>query len=241
MKNLDCTTLATVVKSLYDEVYQPRQGSVSITPLVLPNAILIVGRPENVKTVKDLAVRLDQPSIPGADFHIFHLSHAAASGAVTTVQNFFSTTGGLSPTVRVTADVRSNSLVVQASSRDMEEVAKLISQIDVPGVSGGVVNEVRIVRLEHTVAAEIANVMMSAIFGSGQSATTQGGQGGGQGGQPGGPGGPGGGQPGGAGGQPGGQGQECVRRVNRSAGLDDPLSHGRCQGPQNVDGLGDPR
>ena len=65
--------MATLVKALYDEVYLPRQGAVSITPLVMPNAILIVGRPENVKTVKELIARLDQPAVPGAQFQVFHL------------------------------------------------------------------------------------------------------------------------------------------------------------------------
>ena len=131
MKHIDSTAMATLVKTLYDEVYMARQGAVSITPLVMPNAILIVGRPENVKTVKDLVARLDQPAVPGAHFQVFHLKHAAASAAQTTIQNAFTDRGGLSPTVRVTADPRTNSLIVQASPRDMAEVADLIRQIDV--------------------------------------------------------------------------------------------------------------
>ena len=78
MKHIECEAMATLVKALYDEVYMPRQGAVSITPLAMPNAILIVGRPENVKTVKDLVARLDQPAVPGAQFQVFHLKYAAA-------------------------------------------------------------------------------------------------------------------------------------------------------------------
>ena len=48
-----------------------------------------------------------------------------------------STSGGLSPVVRVTADSRTNSLIVQASPRDMAEVAELIRQIDVIKVDEG--------------------------------------------------------------------------------------------------------
>ena len=82
--------MATLVKALYDEVYLARQGAVSITPLVMPNAILIVGRPENVKTVKDLVARLDQPAVPGTQFQVFHLQYASAVAAQTTIQNAFS-------------------------------------------------------------------------------------------------------------------------------------------------------
>ena len=124
--------MATLVKALYDEVYLARQGAVSITPLAIPNAILIVGRPENVKTVKDLIARLDQPAMPGAQFQVFHLKYAAPPAAQTTIQNaFVDRGGGLGPAVHVTADPRTTSLIVQASPRDMAEVAELIRQIDV--------------------------------------------------------------------------------------------------------------
>jgi type II secretion system protein D len=201
MKHLECQAVATVVRALYDDVYQARQGSVSITPLVTPNAILIVGRKENVKTVKELAARLDQPAVPGSQFQVFHLRYATATVAQTTINNFFATTvGGLSPRVTVTADARTSSLIVQASPRDLAEVAELIRQIDVINVHDGAVNEVKIIQLKHTLAQDIANIMQTAI--SGGTAALGGGQQPGQGGQFGQ-----GGQPGGPGGQPGGQGQ----------------------------------
>ena len=203
MKHIDCEAMATLVKALYDEVYMARQGAVSITPLAMPNAILIVGRPENVKTVKDLVARLDQPAVPGAQFQVFHLRYASAVAAQTTIQNFFVDRGGLSPAVHVTADPRSTALIVQASPRDMAEVAELIRQIDVIQQSTAV-NEVRIIRLEHTLAQDIATIMQTAIgistTAAGQAgAAAQGGQPFGQGGQ----------QPGGPGGQPFGQGQNA--------------------------------
>ena len=142
--------------------------------------------------------------------------YAQAAAAQTTIQNAFSaTTGGLGPTVRVTADPRTSSLIVQAGPRDMAAVADLIRQIDVIEIGpGGPVSEVRIVGLEHTLAQEIVSIMQSAILGPTGvpqgAANQQGGQFN-QGGQPGGPGGPGGaggpGAPGGPGGQPGGFGQ----------------------------------
>ena len=204
MQHVESEAMATLVKALYDEVYLARQGAVSITPLAIPNAILIVGRPENVLRVKELVARLDQPAVPGAQFRVFHLRYATAAMAQATIQNAFADHGGLSPAVHVSANPRTTSLIVQASPRDMAEVAELIRQINVSGSDA--VNEVRIIRLEHTLAQDIATIMQSAIG----SATTAAGQGGanqpGQPGQPGGPGGPGG-QPFATGGQPQGQGQ----------------------------------
>ena len=198
MKHLDCQAMAALVKALYDEVYLARQGSVSITPLVVPNVILLVGRPENVKTAKDLASRLDQPAVPGTQFQVFHLQYATPATAQATIQNFFSDRVGLSPVVRITTDARTSSLIVQASPRDMSEVAELVRQIDVIKVNNGPVNEVRIIRLEHTLATDIAGIMQAAISGGtggvGAQQPTQG-----QAGQPFGQGG----QPFGQGGQPG--------------------------------------
>jgi type II secretion system protein D len=216
MKHIDSGVMASLAKALYVEVYMPRQGAVSITPLAIPNAILIVGRPENVKTVQEIVARLDQPAVPGAQFQVFHLRFATASAAQTTIQNFFlDRGGGLSPAVHVTADPRSTALIVQASPRDMAEVAELIRQIDVS--HSAAVNEVRIIRLEHSLAQDIATIMQTAIGistgAAGQAAGAQGAQPGGQpqgqGGQFAGPGGPGGpfGQQFGPGGQPQGQGQ----------------------------------
>ncbi len=208
MKHIESQTMASLVKALYDEVYMARQGAVSITPLAIPDAILIVGRPDNVKTVKELIARLDQPAIPGAQFQVFHLRYAAPLAAQTTIQNaFVDRGGGFGPAVHVTADPRTTSLIVQASPRDMADVAALLRQIDVVSVGDdtGAVNEVRIIRLEHTLAQDIANIMKEAI-GISTTGQATGGQGGQQGGQfgPGGPGGPGA-QPFGQGGQPQGQ------------------------------------
>ncbi len=163
----------------------------SITPLVVPNMILLVGRPENVKTAKDLINRLDQPAVPGTQFQVFHLQYASPATAQAEIQNFFSDRVGLNPVVRITADSRTAALIVQASPRDMAEVAELIRQIDVIKINnGGPVNEVRIIRLEHTLATDIAGIMQAAISGGtggvgGQQANQgQGGQPFGQGGQP---------------------------------------------------------
>ena len=89
------------MRSLYDEVYLMRQGSVSITPVVKPNALLIVGRPDNVKTVVQLIGRLDQPVAPDTQFQVFHLRYATAAVAQSTIQEFFAKGVGLAPVVAV--------------------------------------------------------------------------------------------------------------------------------------------
>jgi type II secretion system protein D len=161
LQHADCRAIEQVIQKLYEEVYEPRQGTVSITAVVKPNALLIVGRPENVQTVIDLAGKLDQPVAPETQFRIFALRNAAAGTAQGTIQEFYKDRGGLGPQIRITADTRSNALLVQAGPRDMEELAALIGRIDTP--TSQAVNELRIIQLEHSLARDLADILQSAI------------------------------------------------------------------------------
>ncbi len=165
LQYVDCTAISTMVVNLYIEVYQSRQGAVSITPIVKPNAILIVGRPENVKTVVDLVEKLDQPMDPTAQIQFFHLRYAQPAAVGQAISDLYPGDQGLSPPVRITVDTRSNAVIVQASPRDMTAIATLIKGIDISKPDGdkGAVNEVRIVQLQHSMAYDIANVLMQAI------------------------------------------------------------------------------
>ncbi|MEX2558909.1 MAG: secretin N-terminal domain-containing protein, partial [Pirellulales bacterium] len=71
------------------------------------------------------------------------------------------TAAGLAPRVAVTADFRTNSLIVQASPRDLVEVARLIQGLDT--ISSDAVNELRVFRLRNALAEELAPVLQEAI------------------------------------------------------------------------------
>ncbi|MFZ1936976.1 MAG: secretin N-terminal domain-containing protein, partial [Thermoguttaceae bacterium] len=164
LKHVDCQAMAALVQQVYSDVFQPRQGSVTITPLVKPNSMLIVGKPENVRTVTDLIERLDQPVDPNTQFQVFHLKYASALTVQTTIQQFYQDrgpAGTLAPTLRVNYDARSNALIVQASPRDMAEVADLIHRLDT--ATSAAVNEVRIIQLKHASAGDLAAILQDAI------------------------------------------------------------------------------
>jgi type II secretory pathway component GspD/PulD (secretin) len=164
LKFVDSAQMSALLQRLYEQVLGPRIGTVSITPLGKPNALLLIGRPENVKMAIELVQRLDQPVVPTSRFEVFPLKHAAATEAKTLVDSFLGagagqsegqataapTTGGgsssnaanssaniptLTPRALVVADPRTNSLIVSASPRDIAEVAALVSRIDTPGAS----------------------------------------------------------------------------------------------------------
>ncbi|MEQ1824298.1 MAG: secretin N-terminal domain-containing protein [Pirellula sp.] len=187
LKHVNSQALETIVRNLNTEVYAPRQGSVSITALGQPNALLLIGRKEALTAIVELIDQLDQPTDPSSASRVFRLLHASALDAVTLIQAAFpdtATTGGaanqtttLAPRVKVVADYRTNSLIVIASPRDLNQVAGIIQSIDVDEAPSAE-SELKIFPLRFAVAADIQPILNTAITGE-QSATTPGQPGGG--------------------------------------------------------------
>ena len=166
--------MAQLVTEIYNEILSPRQGVVTIRPLVKPNSLLLIGRTDSVKLVKDLVVKLDQPVSAESQFEVFQLEHISVLDAQETIEAFFvdrftqiqvgqaqTLRPGLGTRVNVVADYRSNQLIVQASARDMDEVRQLIARIDVE--SSGATNELKIFRLKNTLASDVAPVLQDAL------------------------------------------------------------------------------
>ena len=67
----------------------------------------------------------------------------------------------LAPRAQVTADFRTNSLIVQASPGDVADVAALVSKLDTP--TSDAVNELRVFSLEHSLAQDVYATLQYAI------------------------------------------------------------------------------
>jgi general secretion pathway protein D len=178
--------VATLVTQLYETVYAPRQGSVSITALGQPNAILIIGRAETVRSVKELVAKIDQPLDPQNQLKVIPLVHASSEDIQTRIREFFVNTPGsdtvqrpgLGTRVKVLSDYRTNSLIVQAAPREMVEVEKLIAELDVESATAQ--SGLRVFRLKNTLADDLRTVIEEVIDGpSGNQAGGGGGGGGG--------------------------------------------------------------
>ncbi len=161
LKNVNGDALAPMLTLIQKDLLLGRPGRVSITALNTPNSLLLVGWGDAINTVKELIEKLDQPVEPQTQLRVFRLRHAPAATATTTVQEFFGKRTGLGPKVLVTADVRSNSLIVQAAPRDMSEVELLIKRIDT-GRSESV-NQVRVFKLRNSLAGTLATTLQSAM------------------------------------------------------------------------------
>ncbi len=135
----------------------------SITALVKPNALLLIGRPESVNSVVNLVKQLDRPVPPESQFKVFRLRHAPAETVQETIETFFEEREGLGTRLRIIADFRSNSLIVQASPRDMLEVEKMIAEIDTRSVEA--VNDLRVFKLRNSLAEDLQPILQEAIVG----------------------------------------------------------------------------
>ncbi|MCS7237186.1 MAG: hypothetical protein NZ899_02810 [Thermoguttaceae bacterium] len=160
LRHVNCLSLSRLISQVQAELLGNRQGRVSITPLVKPNALLLIGWGEALEATKRLIEKLDQPVSPHAELKIFPLKRANANVARTTIASAFVNRGGLSPDVQVIADTATNSLIVRASPSDMREVELLVNQLE--GESQAVL-QTRIFKLRFTLASDIANTLQSAI------------------------------------------------------------------------------
>jgi general secretion pathway protein D len=180
LRHLSNQSATALVVELYDQVFAPRQGPLSITALDKPNAILLIGGKQAMVVVRDLIDRLDQPVPASTQMKIFRLKHAAATEVQSSLANFFtdvpSADGGggeprpgLGTRGRIIADMRTNSLIVQAGPRDLQSIALLIQQIDSPDTE--LTRKIQIYRLQNTLADQLAPVLQAALRGE---STTQG-------------------------------------------------------------------
>ncbi len=171
LQHVQSAAMAALIRQVYDEVLASRQGGVSITPLVKPNALLLIGRPENVDTVMQLIDKLDQPVTPETEFEVFPLEYASAVDAKVVIDEFFEERTGLGTKVLATADFRSNSLIVSASPRDMLEVRALIARLDTDRIASK--SEVKVFFLRNSYAEDLVEVLRDALTPQGQQAAQQ--------------------------------------------------------------------
>lgn len=189
LKHINNEAAVTLVSELYQEILSSRQGAVSIRALGEPNAVLLIGRKESIDSVIELIDKLDQPATDAGNFVIIRLKYIAAITAEQTIRGFFVTRPGqddnprpaLGTQVKVIADYRTNSLIVQASPRDLAEIRRLVESIDAK--ESETTSEIRVFRLKNALATDLAEALLGAIRGEiGTTGQAQGQQPGGGGG-----------------------------------------------------------
>ncbi|MCP4783466.1 MAG: hypothetical protein GY903_08380 [Fuerstiella sp.] len=161
LRHVKGEALNDLIEEVLDDLTGPLQGRIAITPLVKPNALLLIGWGEAVKAAKKLIEELDRSVNPNSQMQVFELEHAPAAEVSAMLEEFLNGRGGLAPDVNVTANPRTNSIIVNGSPRDMEEVSQLIQRLDVS--TAAAVNQARMVRLKNSLAADVAQTITAAI------------------------------------------------------------------------------
>ncbi|MBX3438761.1 MAG: hypothetical protein KF861_14805, partial [Planctomycetaceae bacterium] len=170
LQHVNSAALAELLTSLYTELRDLRnvnalQGAQSVKVLAVgsPNAILILAPNAAMESILKLAGELDQPGDPKAEIEIFPLRYAVASQAVSLLEDFFTEPQGLEARVRVSADIRTNSLIVHARPNDLEQVRLIIQKID-RGTSKAT-SRLQVIPLKNAAADELAQFLNSTIQG----------------------------------------------------------------------------
>jgi type II secretion system protein D len=154
-------SVAQIITLVQPDLVGRRQGRVTVTPLVKPNALLLIGWGEAVEAIIELIGKLDQPVPPESQFSVFSLKHAAATTVQQTIQQFFGTRAGLGTKIQAAVDSRTNALIVYASPRDMAEVQRLVEELDV--LQSGAVNRAQIFEVQNSLATDVADTLEQMI------------------------------------------------------------------------------
>ncbi len=157
-------SVATLISQSQQELLRTRQGKVTVTPLIKPNSLLLIGWGEAVTVIKELIAKLDRPVSPDTQFAVIQLRHAQASAVQPQLQSFFQNRGGLSPAIQTMVDNRSNAIIVHASPRDLQEIQLLLQRLDVP--RGGAMQQARVFEIHHSLAADVASTLEQALAAS---------------------------------------------------------------------------
>ena len=168
LEHVNCLMLHGVLTTLYTEMFTTKQGRVVFYALQNPNAILVAGWGQAFKDMKDLIELFDQPIEDGSGtLRVVHLKYASVDEIASLLTETFVTpqttgTGGLAPRIRAFADVRTNSLVVQAAPNDWNEIQKLLLELDVNKATTKL--STRIFPLKNSLAEDIRTTILNAIL-----------------------------------------------------------------------------
>lgn len=211
LKHVDSESLAELLTTVYERLNRSRGRSASdqtqqivVIAIGKPNSVMVLASERDMPVVDKLIDDLDQPIDATKEFEVFRLRYAVASQILTAIESFFTgtstgggqtqgggptttssrtTAGGLRGRVRAISDSRTNSVIVQARPRDLEEVRRLIDELDQVGSQA--VNQIKLIPLKNAVAdemAELLNLAIQSVISPPQQVRTQQGGGGGFGG-----------------------------------------------------------
>jgi len=168
LEHVDSRALSDLLTSVFERLTkfpgratQPREN-VAIISVTKPNAVLIIAPAGDLDSILELAKELDQPVDPQTEFQVFPLKTAIAAQVETLLTEFYEDReGGLDTRILIRADARTNSVIIRARPRDLDEAAALIKKIDRDSTAS--VSQLQIFPLKNASAAEMSTILNQAI------------------------------------------------------------------------------
>jgi len=172
LRDLAVTLLAEgeTIEGLFDparvRVSADRQG----------NALIVTGQPEAITFMDRVVGIIDQPPAAAAPtLRLFQLEHARASGLRGALRDLIRTRhqqlqvpGAMAP--ELTADDRTNTLIVTAAPEQLVEIEALLVQLDVPEAHAML--PLRVIALEHAEPAALASMLERVVLGADRGRAT---------------------------------------------------------------------
>ena len=177
LTNLQSEAVAQQIQSLYDASgYPESKGPVQVQPLASPNSLIVVGQKDAIEAVRKIVQQMDVESAAdeAGGFKAIRLKYISAADAALRLNTYFGQAqagagDNVLPSAPVTVipDFRSNTVVVKGSIQFINQAEQFIETIDV--IDSPAVNEVKVIPLRNTVAADMAVVIQDAINGQQQN------------------------------------------------------------------------
>lgn len=139
-----------------------RDGAAGPAPTIMSsgsvNALVVSASAADLATIRDLLDKLDQPNSAGErSVSIIALTRGQAIEVARMISEQFRGRGGGAQGVIVTADARTNSLVVNAPPAQLAQVQALVERLD--GPSGGAETIIRTYPLRSAKADEVVRIL----------------------------------------------------------------------------------
>ena len=172
LKHVNNVSLASaqggILAPIQSFLFQTIPGQVVFTPMTSPNAIMLAGWGEAMDVAKEIIEALDQPTVTEfSRLHIFKLKHISATQARNVLQSTFPQPAGLAgfaARLQMFIETRSNTLIVQGAPNEMEEVKRVLHEIDVADSEFKL--QMQTFRLKNSLANDVATTLTNAITGT---------------------------------------------------------------------------
>ncbi len=150
IENVPAAQLVPILRPLI-----PQQGH--LAAYAASNALVISDRADNIDRILDIIKRIDVPD--GQEIELIPLRHASAKDVVQiiTAVNQKKAKGQQYPEMVITADQRTNSILLAGDKSARLRVRALIAQLDTPLEGGGFT---QVVFLKHADAEELAPILL---------------------------------------------------------------------------------